>query len=144
MIHLEKATRIAAPADAVWRLFATQDGQRDMERGLVASIAFEGEGVGMIRTLRMDGQPPDRCIRERVDLFDPDKREIEMTIIDTGDLIPFACHSGFARIIPAGPDASILYLRIAFMPVDIDDAEARAMGTANLDMLIANVRQALA
>jgi hypothetical protein len=144
MITVEKATRIAAPADRLWHLLSSREGQCRLERGLVASIDFEGDSVGMIRHMRLEGHPPDIVVKERLDLCDEAAFEMRLSIVDTGDIVPFACHSGYARIIPAGPAASILYLRTSFMPVDMEDDSARAIAEQNHDMLIANVRTALA
>ena len=44
MITVERAVRVAAPAERVWKLFATEDGQRRAEEGFVTSIEFEGKG----------------------------------------------------------------------------------------------------
>lgn len=143
MIVVEKATRIAASAERLWHLLSSREGQCRLERGLVASIDFEGDGIGMIRHMRLEGHPPDIVVRERLDLCDEATLEMRLSIVDTGDIVPFACHSGYARIIPAGPAASILYLRTSFMPVDMDDDAARSIAERNHDMLIANVRTAL-
>lgn len=144
MIIVEKATRIAAPADRLWHLLSSREGQQRLEHGIVAAIDFEGDGVGMIRHMRLEGHPPDIVVRERLDLCDETTLEMQLGIIDTGDVVPFAAHSGYARIIPAGPTASVLYLRTSFVPVDIDDDTARAIAERNHDMLIANVRMAMA
>ena len=47
MVVNEQATKILAPADAVWALIATHEGQRLASRGFVADMQFEGEGLGM-------------------------------------------------------------------------------------------------
>lgn len=144
MITVEKATRVAATADRLWHLLSSREGQCRLERGIVASIEFEGDGVGMVRHMRLEGHPPEIVVRERLDHCDPVAREMRLSIVDTGDIVPFACHSGHARVIPAGPAASILYLRTSFVPIDMEDEAARAIAERNHDMLIANVRAALA
>lgn len=144
MIVAEIATQIAAPADRLWHLLASRDGQRRLEHGIVASIAFEGDGVGMIRHMRLEGHSPDIVVKERLDLCDEAALEMQLSIIDTGGIVPFACHSGHARVIPAGPGASILCLRTIFIPVDMDEDDARTIAERNHDMLIANVRAILA
>lgn len=144
MIVVEKATRIAAPADQLWHLLSSREGQCRLEHGIVASIEFEGDGVGMIRHMRLEGYSSEIVVRERLDHCDATTREMRLSIVDTGDIVPFACHSGHARVIPAGPAASILYLRTSFVPIDIEDDAARAIAERNHDMLIANVRAALA
>ena len=55
MIVVERASRFEASADRMWQLFDTEDGQRRSERGFVSSITFEGQGLGMVRTMRTDG-----------------------------------------------------------------------------------------
>lgn len=142
MIVVEKAARIAAPASRLWALLSSREGQRRLERGIVASIEFEGDGVGMIRHLRLEGRP-DIVVKERLDLYDEAGMAMRLSIVDTGDIVPFVCHSGDARVIPAGPAASVLYLRTSFMPVGIDEEEARAMAERNHDQFVGNVREAL-
>ena len=101
MITVECAVRVAAPAERVWKLFATEEGQRRAEEGFVSSIEFEGKGLGMVRTMRTEGHIGDGYVKERLDHYDEAEMEMMFRIIDTGDVVPFADYCGFAKIIPA-------------------------------------------
>ena len=144
MITVERATRIAASASRVWQLFSTEDGQRRAEAGLVASMTFEGEGVGLIRTLHPEGQAAGQCVKERLEHYDEANREMAFRIVDTGDIVPFADHLGFAKVIPAGETACVLLMRLTFVPVDIGVDQALAIAEENCRLFIANVRTAVA
>ncbi len=144
MITVECATRIAASADRVWQLFSTEAGQRRAEEGFVSSITFEGEGLGMIRTMRTEGHIGDGYVKERLDHYDEANMEMLFRIVDTGDVVPFADYAGYAKIIPAGREASILLMRSTFVPVDMAEDEARAVSEENYRLFIANVRAAVA
>jgi hypothetical protein len=140
----EKATRIEASAARVWRLFATVDGQRRAEEGFVSSIEFEGEGLGMVRTMRTEGHLGDGYVKERLDHYDEANMEIMFRITDTGDVVPFADYCGYAKIIPAGASACVLLMRSTFVPVDMPEDAARAASEENYRLFIANVRAAVA
>lgn len=144
MITVERAVRVAAPADRVWKLFATEEGQRRAEEGFVSSIEFEGEGLGMVRTMRTEGHIGDGYVKERLDHYDEAEMEMMFRIIDTGDVVPFADYCGFAKIIPAGASACVLLMRSTFVPVDMPEAEARAVSEENYRLFIANVHAAVA
>ena len=143
MITVEKATRIAAPADRVWWLFSTQDGQRRAEKGLVSSIEFAGEGLGMVRVMRIGEDLDAGYLTERLDHYDEANMEAMFRIVDTGDLVPLADFCAHAKIIPAGPAACILRIRWTFVPVDMSEAQARDIVDANYQLFIANVHAAM-
>lgn len=144
MVVNELASRIDAPADRIWALFATEDGQRLLSRGFVKAMDFEGEGLGLVRTMHTEGHWGSTYVIERCDLFDPVNREVSYTIIDTGGIVPFADYRGGAKVIPAGPDACVLMLRSTFIPVDMSEDEAKALSEANFRMLFDNVKAGVA
>jgi hypothetical protein len=143
MVVNERATKIAAPAERVWALVATHEGQRRAARGFVAAMEFEGDGLGMIRTMRTEGHLGETCVVERCDHFDAAEMVMTYRIIDTGGFVPFADYVGTARVVRAGPDASILVLRSTFIPVDMEEAEAKAISEANYTLFIDNVKAAV-
>ncbi|HUE78749.1 MAG TPA: SRPBCC family protein [Sphingomicrobium sp.] len=144
MVVNEQASKIAAPADRIWALFATEGGQRLLSRGFVRDMDFEGEGLGLIRTMHTEGHWGSTYVVERCDHFDPINREVTYAIIDTGGIVPFADYRGSAKVIPAGPDACVLMLRSTFIPVDMGEDEAKVLSEANFGLLFGNVKQAVA
>jgi len=142
MVVNEQATRILAPAETVWALIATHEGQRLASRGFVADMQFEGDGLGMIRTMRTEGHLGETDVVERCDHFDPAEMEMMYRITDTGGAVPFANYQGLAKVIRAGPGACVLMLRSTFIPVDMEEDEAKAISEANFRLFIANIRAA--
>lgn len=141
MVQIEKASRIEAPADAVWRLFYTEDGQRVLCKGFVREIEFDGIGLGSVRTMHLEGQWGNATIRERVEQLDVEDRVVHYRIIDTGGVVPFADYIGMVRVIPAGPDACVLMLRSTYVAVDVADEAAYAMSASNYQFVFDNVRR---
>jgi hypothetical protein len=142
MVVNERASKIDAPAERVWALVATQEGQRRAARGFVAAMTFEGDGLGMIRTMRTEGHLGENSVVERCDQFDAAEMTMSYRITDTGGFVPFADYVGTARVIRAGPDACILACRSTFIPVDMSEAEAKAISEANYALFFDNVRAA--
>jgi hypothetical protein len=96
----------------------------------------------MVRTMRTEGHLGETSVVERCDLFDPGQMEMSYRIVDTGGFVPFADYVGTAKVIRAGPDACILVLRSTFIPVDMGEAEAKAISEANYSLFFDNVRAA--
>ena len=142
MVVNERASKIDAPAELVWALIATHEGQRRASRGFVAAMDFEGDGLGMVRTMRTEGHLGETSVVERCDHFDAAGMEMSYRIIDTGGLVPFADYVGTAKVIRAGSGACILALRSTFLPVDMGEAEAKAISEANYTLFFDNVRAA--
>lgn len=141
MVVNEAATKIRAPAERVWALLATHEGQRLASKGFVAAMEFEGEGLGMVRTMRTEGHLGETYVVERCDHFDPREMEMMYRITDTGGTVPFADYQGRAKVIRAGPDSCVLMLRSTFIPVDMEEAEAKAISETNFRLFLDNVRK---
>ena len=144
MVINELATKFDAPADQIWSLFASEEGQLLLGRGFVKRMEFAGEGLGLVRTMYTDGHWGETYVVERCDQFDPDNMEVTYAMIDTGGIVPFADYRGSAKVIPAGPGACVLMLRSTFVPVDMSEDEARALSETNFRLLFDNVRKAVA
>ena len=144
MVVNERASLIEASAERVWKLFSTHEGQRIASRGYVAEMEFEGEGLGMVRTMRTQGHLGDASVTEKCSHYDPENMEMMYRIVDTGGLVPFADYKGFAKVIRAGEGACVLMLRSTFIPVDTDEDSAKAMSARNFDLFFDNVRAAVA
>ncbi|AKJ00080.1 polyketide cyclase/dehydrase/lipid transport protein [Archangium gephyra] len=144
MVVNQLATKVAASAERVWKLFSTHDGQRIAGKGYVASMEFEGNGLGMVRTMRTEGHLGVAYVKERCDHYDEANMEMMYQIIDTGGLVPFADYRGFAKVIRAGPEACIVMLRSTFIPVDMSEAEAKKISERNFELFFQNVKAAVA
>lgn len=140
MVVNERATRIEAPAERVWRLLASHEGQREASKGFVAAMDFEGDGLGMVRTMRTEGHLGETYVVERCEHFDADEMELAYRIVDTGGTVPFADYLGRAKVIRAGRGASVLVLRSTFIPVDMDEAEAKAISETNCLLFLDNMK----
>ena len=142
MVVNERATKIAAPAERVWRLLASHEGQREASRGFVAAMDFEGDGLGMVRRMRTEGHLGETYVVERCEHFDAAEMELAYRIVDTGGTVPFADYVGRAKVIRAGPGACVLMLRSTFIPVYMAEEEAKAISATNFELFLANVRAA--
>lgn len=142
MVVNELATKIAAPAETVWALVATREGQRAAAKGFVAAMEFEGDGLGMIRRMTTEGHLGRCVVVERCDHFDAEHMEMMYRITDTGGLVPFADYQGRAKVIRAGPDACILMLRSTFIAVDMAEDEAKRISETNFRLFVDNIRAA--
>jgi hypothetical protein len=144
MVVNEQATKIEAPADRIWALFATEEGQLLLSRGFVKAMDFQGEGLGLVRTMHTDGHWGSTYVIERCDHFDSVNMEVTYVMTDTGGIVPFADYRGSAKVIPAGPGACVLMLRSTFVPVDMSEGDAKALSEANFRLLFENVKSAVA
>ena len=144
MVVNEQASKIAAPAERIWALFATEEGQLLLSRGFVKGMDFEGEGLGLVRTMHTDGHWGSTYVIERCDHFDPVGMEVSYTMIDTGGIVPFADYRGSAKVIRAGPEECVLMLRSTFVPVDMSEDEAKALSETNFRLLFENVKSGVA
>ena len=144
MVVNEQASKIDASAERVWKLFSTHEGQRIASRGFVKSMEFDGEGLGMVRTMRTEGHWGDTYVIERCEAYDETNMEMMYRIIDTGGVVPFADYQGRAKVIAAGPGACILMLRSTFVPVDMAQDEAKTLSEANFRICFENVKAAVA
>jgi len=142
MVINEQATKIDAPAEKVWALLASHDGQRRAARGFVAAMDFDGEGLGMVRTMRTEGHLGETYVVERCDHFDAAEMELMYRITDTGGIVPFADYQGRAKVIRAGVGACVLVLRSTFIPVDMDEEQAKAISQTNFRLFLDNIRAA--
>jgi hypothetical protein len=80
MVVNEQATKIAASAERIWKLFSTHDGQRIASRGYVSSMEFEGNGLGMVRTMRTEGHLGVAYVKERCDHYVEGRRRQRLGI----------------------------------------------------------------
>ncbi len=144
MVVNEQATKVAASAERVWKLFSTHEGQRIAGKGYVAAMEFKGNGLGMVRTMRTEGHLGVAYVVERCDHYDEANMEMMYRITDTGGLVPFADYQGFAKVTRAGPDACVVMLRSTFIPVDMSEADAKKISEKNFEFFFQNIKAAVA
>lgn len=144
MVIVETATRIAAPTDRVWAMFQSREGQLQLAAGFLTDLELIGEGLGGRRIMHLGGPWGSGRIEERITAYDEAIGLIEYAIVDTGGMVPFADYAGRIRVTPDGEGSSLVMLRSSFVPVDMAEAEARALSEGNIAMLIANLRAAFA
>lgn len=128
---------VKAPADAVW---AQLGNFRAVEAGGgIDSVSYEGEGVGMTRTIVMGGRP----VVERLEAHDGRKRAFTYAIINDDSPLPFSNYSATVRIIDNGDGTSTVDWVGSFDPRGVEEADAINMATGIYAGAIKRARIAL-
>lgn len=129
--------KIGAPADAVWAQLGNFAGIQ--AGGGIDSVSYEGEGVGMTRTIVMGGQP----IVERLEVHDADARTFTYAIINEDSPLPFSNYSATVRIEDNGDDTCTVDWTGTFEPRGVPEADAINMATGIYAGAIKQARIAL-
>jgi hypothetical protein len=135
-IHVERAVRLASPADVVWAIVGNL-ADATISEGLVERVEVDGAGVGAVRRFHLPGG---LVLSERIDHYDAAERCYVYRIIDHGPL-PFTRYLGCAQILAAGPDASVATWLAMAQAIDGEEETARAMIEANLDHALSALRR---
>ena len=109
--------KVAAPADAAWKVLSDFAGVADLSPA-IESCSVEGEGVGAVRTL---GMPGGLSLQERLEAHDETARSFSYSIIGNHPL-PFTDYRSTVTIEPQGGDACIVDWRGRFEPKGDDAA----------------------
>ena len=144
MVTVERATRLNARKEDIWSLFQSRDGQLLLSKGFLADLELIGTGEGSLRIMHLDGHWGGGIIKETVSRSNFDDGVIEYTILDTGGVVPFADYQGRIKIAPDGENRTIFSIRSTFIPVDMSEKDATAMSEKNIELLISNLRTAVA
>ena len=128
---------INASADDVWAQLGNFSGIK--AGGAIDSVSFEGEGVGMTRTIVMGGQP----VVERLEVHDADERTFTYAIINDDSPLPFSNYSATVRIIDNGDGTSTVDWVGTFEPRGVEEADAVNMATGIYAGAIKGARIAL-
>lgn len=110
---------IEMSADALWRVLCDfgevgwLPGNPDYES--------EGEGVGMIRTIRT---PPLPTVRERLDAIDEENRAIHYRVLD-GNPMPVDDYRASMKVVDLGEGRSRLVWSSTWEPKDVSEEKAR-------------------
>ncbi len=123
MSEAKVVKQIGAPADAVWAQLGNFAGME--AGGGIDSVTYEGEGVGMTRTIVMGGRP----IVERLEVRDDDARTLTYVIINEDGPLPFANYSSTIRVDDNGDGTCTVDWTGTFEPRGVDEAEAVNMAS---------------
>lgn len=113
---------INAPAEAVWAQLGDFAGIK--AGGGIESVSYEGEGVGMVRSIVMGGG----SVVERLEAFDEAARTFTYSIINDDSPLPFSDYSATVKITDNGDNTSTVDWTGTFEPRDL--AEEQAIKTA--------------
>lgn len=130
------ATRVAAPADEVWKLVGDV-GDISLASDFIEKSELVGTGVGAVRHLHVKGG---FIVSERVEEYSDVDRYYVYRVIDHGPL-PFTHHLGTAKVTVAGPKECILSWITTAIAVDGQDAQMKQMLQRNIDVSLAAVRK---
>ena len=128
---------VKAPADAVWAQLGNFSGIE--AGGGIDSVTYEGEGVGMIRTIVMGGRP----VIERLEAHDAGERTFTYAIINDDSPLPFSNYTATVRIADNGDDTSTVDWVGRFEPRGVEEADAINMATGIYAGAIKRARIAL-
>ena len=128
---------VGAPADAVWEQLGNFSGIE--AGGGIDSVSYEGEGVGMTRTIVMAGRP----VVERLEAHDSGARTFTYAIINDDSPLPFSNYSATVRIIDNEDGTSTVNWVGSFEPRGVEEAEAVNMATGIYAGAIKRARIAL-
>ncbi|TNF85754.1 MAG: SRPBCC family protein [Gammaproteobacteria bacterium] len=128
---------VAAPADAVWAQLGDFTGIE--AGGAIDSVSFDGEGVGMTRTIVMGGKP----VVERLEVHDSTERTFTYAIINEDSPLPFSNYSATVRIVDNGDGTSTVDWVGTFEPRGVEEADAINMATGIYAGAIKRARIAL-
>ncbi len=114
---------VNAPADAVWQHLGKFDAIKP--GGPIEAVSYEGEGVGMVRTLTMNGGP----VIERLELHDAASRTFVYAIINDDSPLPFTGYSAKVEITDNGDHSSTVSWTGTFEAKGIPEADAINVAT---------------
>ena len=129
--------KVGAPADAVWTQLGDFAGIE--AGGGIDSVSFEGDGVGMTRTIVMGGRP----VVERLEVHDPDARTFTYAIINEDSPLPFSDYTATVQIIDDGDGTCTVDWVGHFEPRGVDEDQAVNMATGIYAGAIKRARIAL-
>ena len=137
MSEAKVVKKIGASADAVWAQLGNFAGIQ--AGGGIESVSYEGEGVGMTRTIVMGGKP----IVERLEVHDPAARTFTYAIINEDSPLPFSNYSATVQIEDNGDDTCTVDWTGTFEPRGVDEADAINMASGIYAGAIKQARIAL-
>ena len=92
MLEAKVVKEVAAPGLDVFDVLCVFDGIK--AGGPIEAVSYEGEGIGMLRSLTMGGGQ----VIERLDLLDEDSLTMTYSIINDDSPLPFSNYSATVKI----------------------------------------------
>ena len=101
-VDLTLSTDISA--EKVWALLADFSGFLNWAGGGAGEISIEGEGVGMVRHLKMSGGE----LAERLTLLDPDNKRLGYDLV-YGEPLGMTQYKAVVQVVDAGSGCDIIW-----------------------------------
>ena len=137
MLEAKVVKTINAKADAVWEQLGDFAGIK--VGGPIQSVSYEGEGVGMLRTLGMNGAQ----VVERLEAHDATARSFTYAIINEDSPLPFSNYSATVNIADNGDDTCTVDWTGTFEARGVDEEQAKSIATGIYAGAIKGARIAL-
>ena len=118
MAEAKVVKTINASADAVWAQLS--DFSSIKAGGPIESISYEGEGVGMVRTIGMNGG----LVVERLEAHDSAARTFTYAIINEDCPLPFSNYSATVNVTDNGDGSSTVDWTGTFDAHNADEEQA--------------------
>ena len=118
MAEAKVVKTINAPADALWDQLSNFSSIK--AGGPIESISYEGEGVGMVRTIGMSGG----FVVERLEAHDSVARTFTYAIINEDCPLPFSNYSATVNVTDNGDGTSTVDWTGTFDARDADEEQA--------------------
>ena len=122
-VEAKVVKELNASADAVFEILG--DFQRLQPGGPIESVSYEGDGVGMVRTIHMTNGP----VVERLDVHDPASRTFSYSIINDDGPLPFANYQARVVVTTLGDDKCSVDWTGTFDPRGVDEDAAINVAT---------------
>jgi hypothetical protein len=137
MAEAKVVKTINTSADAVWDQLS--DFSSIKVGGPIESISYEGEGVGMVRTIGMNGG----LVVERLEAHDSAARTFTYAIINEDCPLPFSNYSATVNVTDNGDGSSTVDWTGTFDARDADEEQAIKTATGIYAGAIKGARIAL-
>lgn len=137
MAQAKVVEKIDAPVDAVWQMLGNFSG---LQAGPgIDSVEYEGEGVGMVRTICM----PNGKVVERLEVHDADARTFTYAIINDDGPLPFANYSATVNMTDNGDGTTTVDWTGTFEPRGVNEEKAIKIASGIYSGAIQGARKAL-
>jgi len=123
MTEAKVVKSVAAPADAVFALLG--DFSSLKAGGPIDSVSYEGEGIGMLRTINMNGGD----VIERLEHHDSNSRIFTYAILNDDSPLPFSHYSATVKVVDNGDGTSTVDWTGTFEPRGVDAETAIGVAT---------------